>query len=329
MNVALIGLEGHWTVPIEGAEASDEIKLVAAWDYGSTDGLMRYLDSRGIAHKPKVYSCWREILDRGDIDIVCTNMYHNEQAQVLLECCKRGINILPEKPLTYGWHEYEQVREAVETSGVCISMLLTMRYEPTKRAAMEAVRSGAIGEVTMATAQKSYRQGDRPQWQRDSATFAGIIPFVGSHALDQIRWTTGLEIVEVMAYQGNIGRPEYRDMENQATVLALLENGASASATMDFCRPAAAETHGDDRTRVTGSEGVVESRSYGDYLEIVTHTEGTRRLAIPEVEPQFIDFVRSVRGEKRCEVAPEDVWRITEICLRARESAQTGRPVKV
>jgi predicted dehydrogenase len=302
------------------------VNVTAVWDYGSVDGFVGW---HGHRQPPRAYQDWRELLDKEDLDVVCTCVHHNDQTEMLLECCRRGINLLPEKPLTYDWAEYEQVRAAVEESGIFLSMLLTMRFEPPYRKLREVVQSGKIGEIAQATSQKSYKQGSRPEWQRDRKTYAGTIPYVGVHALDLIRWTTGLDIVEVMAYHGNIGRPEHRDMENEATILALLSNGASASARVDFCRPAAAPSHGDDRLRIAGSEGVAEARGFDQFLQYITHTEAPVDLTPEPVEAQFVNYIHALRGEAECIVPVADVWAITEICLRARDAAVTGKPQRV
>jgi len=44
--------------------------------------------------------------------------------------------------------------------------MLNMRYEPALRAAYNAVRAGAVGEVRVLHAQKSYRLGTRPDFFR-------------------------------------------------------------------------------------------------------------------------------------------------------------------
>jgi len=129
MNVGLIGLKGHYGVVLEGVKLMEDVNITAVWDDdpATVEG---HLAWEGHRQKPRAYDDWRELLDNEQIDVMCSCVRHNEQSEILLECCKRGINLLPEKPLTYTWNEYEQVRQAVEDSGVFLSMLLTMRFEP-------------------------------------------------------------------------------------------------------------------------------------------------------------------------------------------------------
>ena len=221
------------------------------------------------------------------------------------------------------------MREAVAAAGVRLSMLMTMRFEPAYKKAHDLIRGGAVGEVILATSQKSYKLGDRPQWMRDRATFGGVIPFVGIHAIDLIGWTTGCEFVEVAAWHGNVAHPDIRDMEDNASVLLRMANGGTATARIDYLRPPTAPTHGDDRLRVAGSEGVIEVLGDDHRLTLITHDQGPRLLDPAPADQFFVEFVGSLRGECEHRVSAEDAFRLTEICLRAREAADEGRMVSL
>jgi predicted dehydrogenase len=130
-----------------------------------------------------------------------------------------------------------------------------------------------------------------------------------------------------MAYQGNTGHPEIGDMEDNACLALRLDNGGSAAVRLDYCRPAAAPTHGDDRLRVAGSKGVIESMSHA--LTLITEGEGPREVALPDPVDQFANFVAAVRGDEECEVPAEDCLYMTEVVLRARGAADTGVAAKL
>jgi predicted dehydrogenase len=130
-----------------------------------------------------------------------------------------------------------------------------------------------------------------------------------------------------MAYQSNAAHPELRDMEDNATVALKLDNGGSASARLDYCRPATAPTHGDDRLRVAGSEGVIEARGAASSVTLMTQDEAPHELPLADGDNLFVDFVRSIGGRGESRIPAEDCFRMTEIVLKARAAAETGRPV--
>ena len=127
-----------------------------------------------------------------------------------------------------------------------------------------------------------------------------------------------------MAYHSNAGHPDIREMEDNASVVVKLANRGTASARIDYCRPPTAPTHGDDRLRVAGTEGVVEVADAGAKVVLMTGDKEPHEVPLPEAEGFFEDFVASVKGEREHRVPAEDAFRMTEICLRLRDAADTG-----
>jgi predicted dehydrogenase len=325
-NVGLIGLKGHQGVILQGIEQLPDVRLaaVADDDQAALAAVPRW---RAADDRTRCYRDWREMLGNETLDIAAECGEDGSRAEVLIACARRGLDMLCEKPLAMDLDQLADLRRVVGETGVRLSMLLTMRFEPAYSAIREAIAGGAVGQVVLATMQKSYRLGDRPQWQRDRRTFSGIIPYIGIHALDLIRWTTRREFVQAAAYQSNAAHPDLREMEDNATIALKLDNGGSASARLDYCRPAAAPTHGDDRLRVAGSEGVIESLESGKQVTLITQAEGPRQLPLAEPPQQFVDFVHARETSGPCQVPAEDCFRMTEVCLKIRDAANTGRTV--
>ncbi|NPV49154.1 MAG: Gfo/Idh/MocA family oxidoreductase [Armatimonadetes bacterium] len=322
MRVGLIGLKGHYGTVLEGlAEAGCELVAVCDDDEGVLASARGWPQAG--AHL-RTYTDFREMLDHETLDVVAESGTDDRRAEVICACAERGLHVLAEKPLAYDLEQLGRVREAVAASGVHLSMLLTMRFEPAYRLVREQVAAGAIGEVCQAAMQKSYRLGNRPAWQRNRATFSGIIPFIGIHGLDLIRWTSGREFARAAGFAANVGHPEMGGMEDSACVALELDNGGTAGLRLDYCRPAAAPTHGDDRLRLAGNKGVIESVACGAEVALITADEGPRVLELPEAPGQFANFVAAIRGDQACEVPAEDCYRITEVVLKIRDAARRG-----
>ena len=327
MNVALIGLKGHYGTVLEGLKATGS-RLVAVCD-DSPEVLAGVAQWPAAGADTKTYTDPWEMLDREEIDLVGESGTDNLRGGIIRACAERGIHVLAEKPLAFTLEELSEVRLAVQQSGIHVSMLLTMRFEPAYRLLRQCVQDGLIGDICQAAMQKSYRLGNRPKWQRSRETFSGIIPFIGIHALDLIRWTSGREFVRGAAFGANTGHPDLRDMEDNACLALELDNGGSAGARLDYCRPAAAPTHGDDRLRLAGNQGVIESLAAGTQVTLITADEGSQELPLPEKGQQFVNFVNSIRGAEACEVPAEDCYRMTEVVLKLRDAAQTKQVVEL
>jgi len=325
-KVGFIGLKGHWYAVAEELPELHDAHLVAVAD-DSPDMLRRVPDFPGATRETKTYQDWREMLAREKLDVVVESGDDRERPDVVAACAERGIHVVAEKPLAKDLAHLDGVQQAVERAGIRATMLITMRCLPNYLAMKAAVDRGAVGVVTQAGAQKSYKLGDRPAWQRSRETFSGIIPFIGIHVMDLIRWITRREYVEVMAYSSNVAHPQVGDLEDNACVIARLDNGASAAIRLDYCRPAAALTHGDDRVRIAGDRGVIETME--GRVALITAEKGPRELPLPEPVAFFADFLDAVARGRPPFIPFSDCLRITEVVLRAREAAETGRPVRI
>ncbi len=327
-RVGILGLKGHQSVVLNSIPKIEDVVLSAVADE-SEEALARLKEHPAVTSDTKFYRDIFKLLEEEEIDIACVSGTDGERARVLLECIDRGIHVLSEKPLTMTLNQLHEVMKAYKSSSITLSMLLTMRFQPSYRKIRETVRSGVIGEVCLANAQKSYKLGERPKWQQSHETFSSTIAFIGIHAVDLIRWCTGREFAEVMAYQSNVGHPEVHEMEDNAVMILKMDNGGSACIHLDYCRPLKAPTHGDDLLRIAGNQGVIETFEQGSKVRLITHQKEEEELSLDPPVDEFLNFVNAIRGFERCEVSAEDCFRVTEIVLKARESSETGHPIKL
>ena len=137
-------------------------------------------------------------------------------------------------------------------------MLLDMRYYPQYRALRYIALSGKIGEVAQMSAQKSYIAGQREAWYKNRETYGSTILWIGIHMIDLMRFTTGRNFTHASSFMGHVGFPESGSMETTTASAFRLDNGGTAALHMDYYRPETAATHGDDRLRLAGTEGVAE-----------------------------------------------------------------------
>lgn len=327
-RVAICGFEGHEGLILDAvAERQDAVLVAVASENASHfDGLKGH---KAVTADTKFRADWREMLERDGVTVFGITSETDRHVEQITAAAERGIHVMCEKPVSVDRMGLRQVRRAVEESGIHFSVLLSMRTEPAYAGMREVVRGGAIGKPILVSAQKSYRLGERPEWMKNRASFGGSIPYVGSHMLDLAMWITGLDVNRVMAVHGNAGKPEVREMEDHGAVVFEMTGGAAMSLTIDYLRPAAAPTHGDDRLRIAGSEGVVEVKSVDGTRQLITTAEGPREFDAVERSNLFSDFLDAIDGECRHIIQPDEIWRVMEILLGALESADTGRSKRV
>jgi predicted dehydrogenase len=255
------------------------------------------------------------MLDETHPDLVILSPVFGLTGRWIIECAKRGIDVFSEKPVASSREELAAVREAVKRSGIRFGAMHFLRYAPAFYHAGKLVRQGAIGEVKLVNAQKSYKYGTRPDWYADRALYGGTIPWVGIHGVDWIAQFTGKRFLSATAL--SVGT----DPEMAALCQFTLEDNIIAAVNLDFYRPAGAPTHGDDRIRCAGTEGVLEVR---DGRVILTDKNGVTEYA-PKSAPMLAS--EFLLGHP-C-VSPEEIFAVTEAAIAARDSADTGKTVKI
>jgi predicted dehydrogenase len=327
VRVAIIGLEGHYSEILDEAKTSPMIRITAVAE--ENPDLLRRETSDALLAKAKSYSDYRKLLDREQLDVVAICGENAVRAGIVLECAERKLAVVAEKPLAITLEDLSRIRAEVEKARIPLTLLLSMRFEPAYQKMRSIVKEGEIGEVVTVAAQKSYKLGDRPEWMKSRASFGGIIPYIGIHMIDLMRWTSGRDFVEAAAFQSNVGAPQIREMENNAAMIFRLDNHGTGSLRMDYLRPETAPTHGDDRLRIAGTRGVVEFQE-GRGVTLVSATRKVTQITdLPPVKRFFADFLDSLYGGGKPPISLEDVFRVSEIVLKVRAAAETSTLVKL
>ena len=307
MKVCFIGNSGHSTL------AYREICDVAEC-CGIAPGSAQEKLSPFWSDKMPVWQSWEEMLDEVQPDMAVVSPIFGLTGSVIMECAKRKIDVFAEKPVAATVEELDAVEKAVRESGIRFCAMHYLRYTPSFYRAKELVKAGAVGDIRMITAQKSYRYGTRPDWYQDDKLYPGLIPWVGIHALDWIYYYTGKAFRTVKALQ-------WQKPGMAALCQFELEDGVMASANIDFLRPAKAPTHGDDRVRIAGTKGVLEV--WEDHLVLIG--EDGQITESPTEAPKLTRLF--VQGEQP--LSAQEIFDLTRVSLISRESALTGRVLTI
>ncbi len=327
IRVALIGLEGHISEILDPMDRLPDLQLVAIQD--ADPQRVAQVSEGKHASGARRYSDWRELLNNENLDIAAVCGTNGERAEIILECARRKIHVVAEKPLAITKPDLDRVRQAVAQSAIHLTMLLPMRFEARYRAMKQIADAGEIGEVAQIAAQKSYKLGERAEWMRNRPTYGGTIPFIAVHMVDLMRFTSGRELKETVSFEGRVGHPELRDMENTTATIFELDNRGTAALHMDYLRPDTAPSWGDDRLRLAGTRGVLEYQE-ATGVTLVTSKQTQRQITtLPPDGSLFLDFLESVYHGTPVGLNLADIFRVNEIVLAARDSADRHQIVKM
>ena len=80
---------------------------------------------------------------------------------------------------------------------------------------------------------------------------------------------------------------------------------------------------------MAGTEGVIEMREDNPKLMLVTGKRKPYEVDTEKTVNLFTAFVRAVRAGQPTPIPAEDCFTVTEVVLRARDAAETGKLVEL
>jgi predicted dehydrogenase len=328
-KLVVVGASGHTHLVLEDLPALPEVTFAACAPSYEGEDLSIY--TRTLGASLRVYDDWRAMLDQEEPNLVVACGRYDRNGPIAIEAARRGCHVFSEKPAAQDLETLDELRSTVRKAGVQYGIMLPMRYRPAFYTAQRLVKQGTIGEPYLITGQKSYRWGEsRPEWYADPAKYGNSITWIGIHAFDLARWVAGVEFSEVWGYHANLVHTERPGCQDVSTVLTRLENGGSATFNLDYLRPAAAPTHGDDRLRVAGSQGVLEIKDEGTRLEVITAEQAVSEWPLERVERSiFRDFVAAAEGRGEMLISAEEAYDVTAFAIRAAAAADSGRRIQL
>ena len=173
-----------------------------------------------------------EMLDSGLIDACIVSVPHYDHPKYAIECMKRGIHVMVEKPAgVYTKQVREMNEEAERHPEVVFGMMFNQRTNCIYRKLRELVKSGDYGQIRRVN--WIITDWYRPQSYYDSgnwrATWAGegggVLLNQCPHQLDMWQWICGMP-VKVESHL-HYGKWHDIEVEDDVTVYAEYENGAT------------------------------------------------------------------------------------------------------
>ena len=183
------------------------------------------------------------MLDSGKIDACIVSVPHYDHARYVIECMKRGIHVMCEKPAgVYTLQVRQMIEEADKHPEAVFGMMFNQRTNCVYRKMRELVQSGAYGQIKRTNwiitdwyrPQAYYDSGNwRATWSGEGG---GVLLNQCPHQLDLWQWICGMpKKVEAHLHYG-----KWHDIEVEDDVTAHVEyeNGATGvfiTTTGDAC----------------------------------------------------------------------------------------------
>ncbi len=330
MRLGLIGSTGHWQTYAPALKRVPDLSLVAVAAAGPEETTGAFDHAPGLTVDTRRYDDARKMLDEEHLDVVQVSCRSDRIPAWVRPCLERGLPVMAEKPLAMDLPTLEGLFQAAKKTGAALVPMHTMRGVPELAAIQMAVHAGDIGDPMMSFSQKSYKWGKaRPNSFRSRETFPGVAPYIGIHAFDWLHWILGDVFAEVQGREGSTARPDFPACASQAAYVLTMRDGGVAAVTLDYLRPESASSHGDERLRIAGSNGLIETALVERKVSLINGASRPRTLALNPQMDIFTQFARSLRGEGPPPLTLHEACRITEIAIKAQQAVDTGRVVSL
>ena len=173
-----------------------------------------------------------KMLDSGLIDACMVSVPHYDHPKLAIECMKRGIHVMVEKPAGVYTNQVKEMNEEADRHPeVVFGMMFNQRTNCVYRKLHELVHSGEYGEIRRINwiITDWYRPGIYYESGNWRATWAGegggVLLNQCPHQLDMWQWLCGMpkKVQSFLHY----GKWHDIEVEDDATVYMEYENGAT------------------------------------------------------------------------------------------------------
>ena len=196
-----------------------------------------------------------EMLDSGLCDAVLVEVPHYQHPEMVMECLKRGINVICEKPAGVYTKQVKEMNALAEKSDAKFGMMFNQRTNCLYRKMREMIQNGEIGEIQRVTwiitnwfrTQTYYDSGSwRATWAGEGG---GVLFNQCPHQLDLVQWVVGMLPKTVNGFC-HYGKWHDIEVEDDVTAYFEYENGATG-----MFITTTGEYPGANRFEVSGTKG--------------------------------------------------------------------------
>jgi len=181
----------------------------------------------------EVYADYKELLQRGDIDIVsvCTPPYTH--AELAIAALNAGKHVIVEKPMASSLEECDAMNEAARRSGTILSVVAQNRFTTPMMKLKHVLDANLIGPIVHAQIDSYWWRGHcyydlwwRGTWEKEGG---GCTLNHAVHHIDILQWMNGMPS-EITAVMSNTSH-DNAEVEDISIAIARYDNGSLAQIT--------------------------------------------------------------------------------------------------
>lgn len=276
---------------------------------------------------------YHEILADPEIGAVLICSSTDTHSPISIEAIRAGKHIFCEKPIDHDVAKINEVRKALEGTGLKYQVGFNRRFDHNFEAVRNAVQAGKIGEPHIV---KITSRDPEPPSAAYVAVSGGMFLDMTIHDFDMARFLVGSDVEEVYVQSAVLVDPAIGEAGDVDTAVITMKMSNGALAVIDNSRRAA---YGyDQRAEVFGSKGMVAVEN-----DSVSNAKIATADGVTGEKPLFFflerymqayakevtAFVDALVNDTEVPVNQDDGLKAVLIGLAATKSAKEHRPVKI
>jgi myo-inositol 2-dehydrogenase / D-chiro-inositol 1-dehydrogenase len=224
LRLAVIGAGRMGQVHLRALRTAPSVELSGVVE--PVDALRAQVGAGGLP----TYVTVEELLDAGTTEAALIAASTDSHLALISELAAAGIQILSEKPCGSTSAETAAAVHLTDDAGVTLQIGYWRRFVPELIELRERVAAGAFGELSLV---ECWQWDERPPAAAFRRRSGGILIDMGVHELDQLRWLTGQELLDLHAVAATVSsdEPVAGDPES-VQVLGTLSGGGVASISL-------------------------------------------------------------------------------------------------
>ena len=289
---------------------------------------------------PKVYTDYREMVADPGIDAVAVATPDFAHRDPVVAAARAGKHVHCEKPLATTREDAEAIAEAVRSSGIRYMVDFHARWNPPFAIARRDIEEGRLGKIMSAY----FRLNDTISVPMSMLSWSGkssILWFLGSHAVDTLRYLFGDEVERVYSVsRAEVLRGKGFDIPDLYQTILEFRSGIVATVENNWIVPNTNPAVNDFKVNITGSKGMVNmdltnNQLFERYFETASdHPDCIVKPLVYDRHEGFAfnsirDFVECLALGKPVKAGLDDGLAVTSVILAIMESAATRSPVTV
>ncbi len=249
-----LGNQGSfYALKVFDAGVAKEAEITALCDINPRK--IEILKEKTEAKNAVYFTDYKEMLDSGLCDVVLVETPHYQHPEIVMECLKRGIHVICDKPAGVYTKQVREMNEMAAKTDTVFGMMFNQRTNCLYRKMKELIENGEIGEIQRVTwiitdwyrTQTYYDGGSwRATWSGEGG---GVLINQCPHQIDLLSWVVGMQPKQVNGFC-KYGRWHDIEVEDEVTAYFEYENGATG-----VLITTTGEAPGTNRFEVSGTKG--------------------------------------------------------------------------